>query len=195
MNLKQRLLQTIYPLIMWLSSFKNKAARIKINTTKQIPLQPIYNLKATSINKGEFPLAGMKGKKIMFVNTASDCGFTNQYKELEKLYKNYNGGLVIMGFPANDFQQQEAGTNEAIASFCSVNFGVSFPLMQKSVVIKKDNQNEIFKWLTDANKNGWNNQAPLWNFTKYLVNEEGILTHYFDSSVSPLSKDVLQAIG
>ena len=102
---------------------------------------------------------------------------------------------MVLGFPSNDFQQQESGTNATIASFCKLIFGISFPLMQKSVVIKSNAQNEVFKWLTDAGKNGWNNQAPKWNFCKYLVNEQGVLTHYFDSAVSPMGAEVLQAIG
>ena len=195
MTLKQRLLQSIYPLIMWLSGLKDKTTKIKKNDNLTIPPEPIYRLNAQLINGNNMEFESLRGKKILLVNTASDCGFTNQYAELEKLYKKFNGKLVILGFPANDFQQQESGSNESIASFCSVNFGVSFPLMEKSVVIKKDGQNEVFKWLTNADKNGWNDQAPGWNFSKYLVNEQGRLTHYFDSAVSPLSEDVINAIG
>ena len=195
MTLKQRLLQSIYPLIMWLSGLRDKSAKIKQNTNLTLPPESIYQLHMQLINGNNMALESCSGKKILLVNTASDCGFTNQYNDLEKLYKKYKGQLVVLGFPANDFQQQESGSNEEIASFCSVNFGVSFPLMTKSIVIKNEGQNAVFKWLTDANKNGWNNQAPAWNFCKYLVNEQGLLTHIFDSSVSPLSKDVLNAIG
>ena len=101
---------------------------------------------------------------------------------------------MVLGFPANDFKEQEKGTDDEIETFCKVNFGVTFPLMKKSIVIKGTGQNEVFQWLTDAGKNGWNNQAPTWNFSKYLVNEEGVLTHYFDTSVSPLSPEVINAI-
>ena len=102
--------------------------------------------------------------------------------------------LLVIGFPANDFKEQEKGTDDEIAEFCKLNFGVNFPLMKKSVVKKNAEQNEIFKWLTDSSKNGWNSKAPSWNFTKYLVNEEGVLTNYFGSSVSPASIDVVNAI-
>ena len=139
-------------------------------------------------------LQHLKGKKVMLVNTASDCGYTDQYDDLQKLYEEYKDKLVVIGFPANDFKEQEKGTDEEIAQFCKLNFGVTFPLMKKSSVIKGPQQNEVFKWLTDSAKNGWNNKPPSWNFSKYIVNEEGVLTNYFGSSISPMSKDVLKAI-
>ena len=195
MTIKQRILQVAYPLLMWLSGLKNKSVKILVNKGNQQPAASIYDTKAMLINDSPLLLAGLKGKKILFVNTASDCGYTNQYEDLEKLYKRYDGKLVVLGFPANDFKEQEKDTNEAIASFCKVNFGVSFPLMKKSSVVKSATQNEVFQWLSDASKNGWNNQAPIWNFSKYLVDEAGMLTHYFDPSVPPLSADVVKAIG
>ena len=194
MTIKQQLMRAAYPIIMWLSSLKKTTAKIKVNSLMVKPTEPIYNFTADLINGNKFLMAGMKGKKILLVNTASDCGFTNQYEELEKLYKRYADKLAILGFPSNDFQQQESGSNETIASFCKLNFGISFPIMKKTTVVKNNLQNELFTWLTDVNKNGWNDQAPSWNFCKYLVNEEGVLTHYFDSAVSPLSAEVIQAI-
>ncbi|WP_315818648.1 glutathione peroxidase [Paraflavitalea speifideaquila] len=128
------------------------------------------------------------------MNTASDCGYTNQYEDLQKLYETYKDKLVIIGFPANDFHEQEKGNDEEIAQFCKVNFGVSFPLAKKSVVIKSPEQNPVFGWLTHKALNGWNEQEPSWNFSKYLVNERGVLTHYFDPSVSPTSNVVITAI-
>jgi glutathione peroxidase len=110
------------------------------------------------------------------------------------LSKQYKDKLVVIGFPANDFKEQEKGTDAAIAEFCKKNFGVTFPLMQKSVVIKSPLQNPVFQWLTDSARNGWNNKNPTWNFSKYLVNENGVLTNYFDPSVSPLNSEVLNAI-
>ena len=131
---------------------------------------------------------------MLLVNTASNCGYTNQYDELQELYKRFENKLVILGFPANDFKEQEKGSDEEIAQFCKVNFGVTFPLMKKSSVVKNTDQNDVFKWLTDAAKNGWNSQQPSWNFSKYLVNENGVLTNYFDPSVSPLSEEVMNEI-
>lgn len=194
MTIKQRLLKMIYPFIMWLTGFKKNSDKIKINTAEKQPVTSLYNMHAILINEDTLSMVSLKGKKIMLVNTASDCGFTNQYDELEKLFKKYKGKLVILGFPANDFKDQETGTDADIATFCKINFGVTFPLMKKSSVIKGIKQNEIFNWLSDAAKNGWNNQAPIWNFSKYLVNEQGILTHYFDPSVSPLSIEIAQSI-
>jgi glutathione peroxidase len=128
------------------------------------------------------------------VNTASNCGYTNQYEELQQLYEQYNNRLVILGFPSNDFKEQEKGNDDEIARFCKINYGVTFPLMKKSVVIKGAGQNPVFQWLSDAAQNGWNTKTPSWNFSKYLVNESGMLTHYFDPAISPLSKEVLAAI-
>ncbi len=192
MTIKQQLLKSIYPVLMRLSSLKS--GRIKGNTLNKKPVVSIYNLEAMKINGESLLLKELKGKKMLLVNTATDCGYTNQYAELEKLYSEHKNKLVVLAFPANDFKHQEKGTDADIATFCKINYGLSFSLMKKSQVIKGDAQNNVFNWLSDAAKNGWNNLAPVWNFSKYLVDEEGVLTHYFDPSVSPLSKDILDAI-
>ena len=129
----------------------------------------------------------------MIVNTASNCGYTNQYAELQKLYEHSREDLTIIAFPANDFKEQEKGSNEEIAQFCKINYGVSFPLAKKSSVVKGANQNKVFEWLTHKELNGWNDKQPSWNFSKYLIDEEGNLTHYFDPAVSPLSEQVVRA--
>lgn len=195
MTIQQQVSKLLYPLIMWLTGLKPASAKIKRNTESKTPVESLYHTSTELINDGSFLMEQLKGKKILLVNTASDCGYTGQYEALEKLNQRYQGKLVILGFPANDFQQQEKGSNAEIAAFCQVNYGVTFPLMKKSQVVKGNGQNPVFNWLSDAGKNGWNNQAPLWNFTKYLVDEKGMLTHYFDSSVSPMSEEVLNAIG
>ena len=195
MTLKHQITKAIYPLIMWVSGLKNNNAKIKINDGNKQPVTSLYNLSAALNNSNPLLMSSLKGKKILLVNTASDCGFTGQYAELEKLHQLHKGKLVILGFPANDFKEQEAGTDDDIAAFCALNYGVTFLIMKKTSVIKNAIQNDVFKWLTHANKNGWNDQQPIWNFCKYLVNEEGILTHYFEPSVSPLSKEVLNAVG
>ena len=189
---RQKLLKAIYPAWMWWAKLKGK------NTTelsnRKEPTVSFYSLKGTLNNNTEFDFASLKGKKVLLVNTASDCGYTNQYDDLQKLYEEYKGNLMIIGFPANDFKEQEKGSDEEIAQYCKLNFGVTFPLMKKTTVIKSPQQNNIFQWLTDSTKNGWNNKPPIWNFTKYLVNEEGVLINYFGSSISPMSKDVIDAI-
>lgn len=193
MTTKQKLLKLFYPVLMKLSALKT--GRVKVNQQQINPATSLYNLKVIKNNGEELLLKNLQGKKILLVNTASDCGYTDQYEELQKLSNQYENELVVLGFPANDFKQQEKGSATDIASFCKVNYGIDFPLMKKSVVVKGPEQNEVFNWLSDADKNGWNDKAPVWNFSKYLVNEQGILTHYFDPSVSPLSKVVTDAIG
>lgn len=193
MSYRQSILKTIYPAIMWSSKAAGKK-QIQWNQENKIPLVPIYSLTTKDINGKDFDFSSVKGKKILLVNTASDCGFTGQYEALEKLQEKYSSNLVVIGFPANDFKEQESKDNESIATFCKKNYGVSFPLMSKSVVVKKQNQNEVFRWLSEASMNGWNQQAPVWNFCKYLVNEQGVLTHYFPMTVDPLDASVVEAI-
>jgi glutathione peroxidase len=131
---------------------------------------------------------------LLLVNTASECGYTPQYKELQALQENYKNKLVVIGFPSNDFKEQEKLNDDEISRFCEINFGVTFPLGSKSTVKKTGDQNGVFKWLSSPEQNGWNSQEPKWNFSKYLVNENGMLTHYFDPSVSPLDEAVVNAI-
>jgi len=193
MTYRQKILKAVYPALMWWTKITGKNTKTASNE-KAAPLVPFYNLKSTLGNGQEYDFSQLKGKKVLIVNTASDCGYTNQYDDLQKLHEQYKDKLVILGFPANDFAEQEKGTDEAIAQFCKLNFGVTFPLMKKSVVIKNEQQSPIFQWLTDSTRNGWNQKAPSWNFSKYLVNEDGILTNYFDPAVSPLSDEVKKSI-
>lgn len=193
MTVRQKFLKAVYPAWMWFSKLRGKNTGEFSNQQKQPPVS-FYSLKGTLNNNLELDFASFKGKKILIVNTASDCGYTNQYDDLQKLYEDNKDKLIVIGFPANDFKEQEKGSDEEIAEFCKVNYGVTFPLMKKSSVIKSPQQNEIFQWLTDSTNNGWNNKAPAWNFTKYLVNENGVLTNYFGASISPMSKDILDAI-
>jgi glutathione peroxidase len=194
MTLKQSILKNFYAVIMWGSHLANKKNAVLENVNNAAPSQSLYALTVTDNSGKRFSLEQYKGKKIMLVNTASDCGFTAQYAGLEKLYQQHKEKLIILAFPANDFKQQEKGTDADIAQFCKINYGVSFPIMQKSIVIKNNAQNEAFKWLTNSNLNGWNNTPPKWNFTKFLVNENGILTHVFATSTSPLDKEVVTAV-
>lgn len=192
MTYRQKVLKAVYPLWMWYARMRGKN-NARLSEHKQ-PNTSFYSLKAV-LNKGRtLDFAELKGKKILLVNTASNCGYTNQYDDLEELSKRYQNKLVVIAFPANDFKEQEKGSDQEIEEFCRLNYGISFPLAQKSSVIRSANQNQVFQWLTDSSKNGWNNQAPSWNFCKYIVDEKGMLVNYFGSSVSPLSKKVLNAI-
>jgi glutathione peroxidase len=193
MTYRQKILKAVYPALMWWTKITGKNTKTATNE-KAAPLVSFYNLKSTLNNGKELDFSQLKGKKVLIVNTASDCGYTNQYDDLQKLNEQYKDKLVILGFPANDFKEQEKGSDEEIAQFCKLNFGVTFPLMKKSIVIKNEQQNPIFQWLTDSTRNGWNQKAPSWNFSKYLINEDGALTNYFDPSVSPLSEEVKKSI-
>ncbi|HEX4851237.1 MAG TPA: glutathione peroxidase [Puia sp.] len=194
MTIKQRILQALYPLIAGMRRISRKNDQVKENSDSVDPKESIYTLDATRNNGQKISMSQFKGKKLLVVNTASDCGFTPQYNDLQKLYDEHKDKLIILGFPANDFGEQEKGNDEEIANFCKINYGVSFPLMSKSRVIKGPDQNEIFRWLSSRTKNGWNDQEPTWNFTKYLIDESGRLTHYFDPSVSPSGKEMEAAI-
>jgi glutathione peroxidase len=191
MSYRQKVLKAIYPALMWWTKITKN--RISLASTKAAPF-PFYALNAVLNNGDTLMFESLRGKKVMLVNTASDCGYTDQYDDLEKLYKQYSGKLIVIGFPANDFKEQEKGTDEEIAQFCKLNYGVTFPLIKKSVVIQAPGQNDVYKWLTDPARNGWNDKAPTWNFSKYLVDEKGRLINYFGPSVPPMSDAVIKAI-
>jgi glutathione peroxidase len=192
MNYRQKMLKAVYPAWMWWAKLTGK--NMKELSNEKSPITSFYDLKAIANNGSEFSFNSLKGKKVLLVNTASECGYTNQYEDLQKLWSENKDKLVVIGFPANDFKEQEKGNDEQIAEFCKVNFGVDFPLMKKSTVIKTEGQNEVYQWLTDPKKNGWNEQPPSWNFSKYLVDEEGRLTNFFDATISPMSSEVLNAV-
>ena len=193
MTIRQRIMKFLYPLLMKLTQATGKNSKVLHNTNDQ-PMTSIYDLSVQLNNGKELNLGQYKGKKILLVNTASNCGYTNQYDDLQQLYRKYSGNLEIIGFPANDFHEQEKGSDEEIAQFCKVNFGVTFPLVKKSVVVPAPDQHPVYQWLTKKEENGWNEQAPTWNFSKYLLDENGHLTDYFDPSISPLSKEVVAAV-
>jgi len=192
MTYRQKLLKAVYPAWMWFTRLTGKNTR-ELSGTQQPPVS-FYSLKGILNNGDTLDFSGLQGKKVLLVNTASDCGYTNQYNDLQKISEQYKDKLVVIAFPANDFKEQEKGTDSAIALFCKANYGISFPLMQKSTVLRSPQQNPVFQWLTDSAKNGWNNKFPSWNFSKYLVNEKGVLINYFDPSVSPASEAVIKAI-
>jgi glutathione peroxidase len=194
MTVRQTVLKAIYPLWMFLSRLFRKRSKVLVNKKNIQPLQSFYGL-STQLNNGALlSFNSFKGKKLLLVNTASDCGYTNQYDDLQKLYEAYKEKLIVIAFPANDFGKQERGSDDDINNFCKINFGVTFPIALKGSVIKGNTQQNVFQWLTDKAKNGWNNKAPSWNFSKYLIDEEGILTNYFDPAVSPLSEEVKKAL-
>lgn len=160
--------------------------KIKMTTT-----QTIYQFKVEDLAGKTFDFSTLKGKKIMIVNTASKCGLTPQYKELEALYKEYSKkGFVIIGFPANNFGSQEPGTNSEIASFCQMNYGVSFPMMAKISVKGKD-MHPIYQFLNQKSKNGLQDSEVEWNFQKYLINKKGALEKVISPRISPKDDSIL----
>ncbi|WP_229663365.1 glutathione peroxidase [Cloacibacterium rupense] len=149
----------------------------------------IHSFKVESLDGKTIDFSKFKGKKILIVNTASECGFTPQYEDLEKLYEMYKNKLVVVGFPANNFGGQEPGSNQEIATFCKKNYGVTFPMAAK-VSVKGNDTAPIFKFLTDKKLNGVKNTTILWNFTKFLLNEKGELIDTFISTTKPTSDSI-----
>ena len=161
------------------STEKNK----KMDTA--VKAETIYQFKVKDLYGQEFDFASLKGKKILIVNTASECGLTPQYKDLEAIYKKYQDkNFVIVGFPANNFGAQEPGSNEQIAKFCEMNYGVTFPMMSK-VSVKGEDKNEVYQFLTQKSKNGLQDSEVEWNFQKYLINEQGELVKVLSPRVLP----------
>jgi glutathione peroxidase len=193
MTLKQLLLKRLYPTIMKFSQKGEKGkVLLKPKAVSAITHSEDFQIE---LSNGEFlQLNKLKGKKVLLVNTASDCGYTGQFEELQNLQNLHKDSLIIVGFPANDFLEQEKGADLSILNFCQVNYGVTFPIAKKSVVIKKANQNLIFEWLSNPAKNGWNDQEPVWNFSKYLISETGELLGYFGPAISPNDKRLLDLI-
>ena len=156
--------------------------------------QTIYQFTVEDINGKPFALADLKGKKVMIVNTASKCGLTPQYKELEALYQQYKDrDFIIIGFPANNFLGQEPGSNEQIASFCSINYEVTFPMMSK-ISVKGKNMHPLYQFLTQKSKNGVEDSKVKWNFQKYLIGRDGKLEKVIDPKTLPSSDEVTQWI-
>ena len=153
----------------------------------------VYQFKVPSIDGATIDFSKFKGKKILIVNTASKCGYTPQYVELEKLHKAYGSKLVIIGFPANNFGGQEPGSNAEINDFCKKNYGVSF-IMAEKVSVKGEDIHPLFKWLTNKTDNGVMDAEIKWNFTKFLLDEKGKLLAVYPSKVSPMSEEITKQL-
>ncbi|MDP3556577.1 MAG: glutathione peroxidase [Bacteroidota bacterium] len=158
-------------------------------TNKTMIKGSVYDFKLKTIDGEEISLSKFKGKKLLLVNVASECGYTPQYKNLEALHKQYGDKLVLIGFPANNFGKQEPGTNTEIKSFCTKNYGVTFLMMDKISVAGND-AHPLYKWLSNKEDNGVCENAPNWNFCKYLIDEKGAIIKFFPSKVDPLSTDI-----
>ncbi len=169
---------------------------METTTNSSVPMdtQSIYQFKVEDLSGNTFDFASLKGKKILIVNTASKCGYTPQYEQLEAIYNKYkNKNLVIIGFPANNFMWQEPGTNAEIATFCKSKYGVTFPMMAKISVKGKD-MHPIYQFLTQKKLNGVLDSKVEWNFQKYLINEKGQLEQVYMSGVKPNDEKIINWI-
>lgn len=154
---------------------------------RNIVLQPLDGSKPV-------PLETYRGKRLLVVNVASKCGNTPQYEDLQALHKKHGDQVVVLGFPSNDFGRQEPGSPEEIAAFCQANYGVTFPIFAKTPVKKGEGQHPLYQWLTDPAANGWNDKAPTWNFSKYVIDEDGRLKKVLGPRVKPMSDEVVTAL-
>ena len=161
------------------------------NKNNMQDIQTLHDFVVKDINGKDFDLSTLKGNKVLVVNVASKCGLTPQYEDLQALYDKYkNKGFVVIGFPANNFMGQEPGTNSEIMEFCSVNYGVTFPMMDK-ISVKGKEQAPLYKWLTNKSENGKIDQKVTWNFQKFMIDEEGHLVDVVMPKESPMSDKII----
>ncbi len=178
--------------IFLFATIQNQAQNNQSKSTME--KQTIYQFKVEDLSGKTFDFATLKGKKIMIVNTASKCGLTPQYKDLEAIYKLYKDkNFVIIGFPANNFASQEPGTNKEIEAFCQLNYGVSFPMMSK-ISVKGSDMDKVYQFLTQKSKNGLQDSEVEWNFQKYLINEKGELEKVIFPKTLPTDPEVVNWI-
>jgi glutathione peroxidase len=176
-----------YLILILMLSFFNKSM------SQNEPSVSIYDLQINSLIGDPINLKDYNDKYILFVNVASECGFTGQYEGLQKLYDTYKDDLMVIGVPCNQFGSQEPGSAQEIQTFCKANYGVTF-LMTEKIDVKGDNQHPLYQWLTDESKNGKSNSSVKWNFQKYLVGKNGELIDYFYSMTKPLSNKITKQL-
>jgi len=186
MTTKQKILKIISPVVSKLTPGK-----IASNMHDVTPPVSFYSLSLT-LNNGEIlDFSSLKGNYVLLVNTASFCGYTGQYDNLQQLHEQFGSRVKVIGVPSNDFGAQEPNSDEEIEGFCRINYGVTFPLSKKTPVTGPE-KHPVYEWLSDPAKNGWNTQQPEWNFCKYLISPEGKLLHFFNRGINPMSEDILR---
>ena len=193
MTTRQKLLRAFYPAFTGIQRLFGGNTQVHQPGKPVAAPQSFYTLSLKMIDGSTRSMADFKGKKVLLVNTASDCGYTAQYADLQALHERMGEKLVIIGVPANDFKEQEKGDDASIAAFCKRNYGVSFPIASKATVVKGVDQHPVFQWLSNPALNGWNDRAPSWNFMKYLVDEEGNLKAVLEPAVNPAG-ELLQGL-
>ena len=189
---KNYMIKLVVATIMMMScaQVQNNSTVTNMSTNEMATATSIHSFTVKALDGSNINFADYKGKKILVVNTASECGYTGQYKDLQALYDKYKEKLVIVGFPANNFGGQEPGSNEEIKTFCTKNYGVSFPMAEK-ISVKGNDIAPIYQWLTTKAKNGVLDASIKWNFNKFLLNEKGEILLKFDSGTNPMSEDIV----
>jgi len=176
-----------------IKSSHQSADKAGTNNTTPDTSKNIYQFKVESLEGGTIDFSTFKGKKILIVNTASECGYTPQYKELEELYSKYQNKLVVVGFPANNFGGQEPGSNADIKAFCQKNYGITFPMAAK-ISVKGSDTAPIYQWLTSKVQNGVLDAEVKWNFNKFLIDENGHVIAKFETKVKPMSEEIINKL-
>lgn len=178
--------------LLSLSCTKTEISKPEYVSVKQ-DAPPFYKFKMKTLDGKTVNFNQFKGKKVLIVNVASKCGYTPQYEQLQQLHEKYGDKVAVIAFPANNFGGQEPGSHEEIASFCKKNYGVTFPVFEK-ISVKGEDMHPLYQWLSQKDKNGWNEQAPSWNFCKYLIDENGTLIKFYNAKVSPMGEEIIGAI-
>jgi glutathione peroxidase len=173
---------------LFLFGYSFRKAKTK-RTFPQATATSVYDFTVRTLEGEEISLSKFKGKKMLIVNVASECGYTPQYKNLEALYEKYKEKVTVVGFPANNFGAQEPGNAKEIREFCTKNYGVTFPIMEK-ISVKGNDMHPLYRYLSSKEQNGTCDQAPKWNFCKYLIDENGKVLKYFGSRVDPLGEEI-----
>ncbi len=185
----------LYTLFLGICLVSCAQSQNKIQDSKtNMEAKSFYDFTLQSLNGQEdISLEKYKGKKVLVVNVASRCGYTPQYEQLQELHKQFGGQIAVLGFPANNFGGQEPGTAEEIQEFCRVNYGVTFQMFEK-ISVKGGDQHPLYVWLSNKEANGTVDQAPSWNFCKYVIDEQGQVTHFFGASADPFGDEIMKAL-
>lgn len=203
MTMKRKIVFATVSILTLTSLMSFRLIKMLFSDKKMVSVKPanvmakgsFYDFKLKSLDgKETIDFTKYKGKKVVIVNTASECGYTPQYADWQAFHKEHGDKIVVLGVPANNFGGQEPGSNKEIATFCQKNYGVTFQLLEKVSVVGSD-QHPLFRWLSKKDLNGWNDKEPTWNFCKYVINEKGEVSHFFASGVKPNSPEFKRAVG